>query len=191
VYIFANIDDCALIINDFLPLDLFKKISNFKYGESLDSHSQWDECLFKDDKGFVTMKNVKHFNNLSVIENEKIKTIDPIFENFLKIIIECPFIPYQKKSRMACSYYEYDKFSGINWHTDGKYTLNYSFYIHDEWHEDWGGETLINTGRGLPLSNSPTPNSLLIIKNGIRHRVNCVTGPKKRKVIQVRGIFYE
>ncbi len=31
MYIKANIDDCALIINEFLPQELFKKISNYKY----------------------------------------------------------------------------------------------------------------------------------------------------------------
>ena len=30
MHVFANIDDCALIINDFLPLNLFQKIINFK-----------------------------------------------------------------------------------------------------------------------------------------------------------------
>ncbi len=88
-------------------------------------------------------------------------------------------------------YYEYDKFSGINWHDDGKYTLNYSFYIHPTWDKDWGGETLIDTGRGLPLACIPYSNTLLTIKNKIPHRVCAVTGPIKRKVLQIRGIFYE
>ena len=191
MHVFANIDDCALIINDFLPLNLFQKIINFKYDVSLNSHLEWEKYLYQDNQDITTMKNIKFSNKLGFIEKEKIKTIDPIFEDFLQTIIKCPFIPYQKKSSLVCSYYEYDKFSVINWHNDGDYTLNYSFYIHDEWNENWGGETLINTGRGLPLSTSPNPNSLLAIKNGIRHKVNCVIGPKKRKVIQVRGMFYE
>jgi Rps23 Pro-64 3,4-dihydroxylase Tpa1-like proline 4-hydroxylase len=71
------------------------------------------------------------------------------------------------------------------------YTLNYSFYIHDNWKDDWGGETLIDTGRGLPLASYPLSNTLLAIKNNILHKVCPVTGPVKRKVLQVRGIFYE
>jgi|TARA_R100001460_G_scaffold51796_1_gene90619 Rps23 Pro-64 3,4-dihydroxylase Tpa1-like proline 4-hydroxylase len=191
VYIFANIDDCALIVNDFLPLDLFKKIVNFNYNVTSDSHLKWDKDLYKDNQKTITMKNVKFSDVLGSIEKEKIKAVDPIFEDFLKTIIQCPFIPYQKQSNIKCSYYEYDKFSGINWHNDGEYTLNYSFYIHDEWNENWGGETIINTGRGLPLLTKPTPNSLMTIKNGIEHKVSSIIGPKKRKVLQVRGIFYE
>ena len=189
--IFANIDDCALIINDFLPLNLFKKIVDFKYDVSLNSYSEWDKDLFKDNQKTITMKEVKYSNRLGSIEKQEINAVDPIFKDFLKTIIECPFIPFQEKSMFECYYYEYDKFSGINWHDDGNYTLNYSFYIHDEWNKNWGGETLINTGRGLPLSSSPKPNSLLVIKNNVLHKVNCVTGPKKRKVLQVRGVFYE
>tara|TARA_R100000544_G_scaffold37076_1_gene27031 strand:+ start:212 stop:790 length:579 start_codon:yes stop_codon:yes gene_type:complete len=189
--IFANIDDRALIINDFLPLDLFKKIVNFKYDATLNSHSKWHKDLYKDNQKTITMKKVKLSNNLGCIEKQKIEAVDPIFEDFLKTIVECPFIPFQKESILTCFYYEYDKFSGINWHKDSNYTLNYSFYIHDEWNENWGGETLINTERGLPLSSSPNPNSLLAIKNNVSHKVNCVIGPKKRKVLQVRGVFYE
>lgn len=191
MYVFANIDDCALIVNDFLPLDLFKKIVNFNYNVTSDSHLKWDKDLYKDNQKTVTMKNVKFSDVLGSIEKEKIKVVDPIFEDFLKTIIQCPFIPYQKQSNIKCCYYEYDKFSGINWHNDGDYTLNYSFYIHDEWNENWGGETIINTGRGLPLLTKPTPNSLMTIKNGIEHKVSSIIGPKKRKVLQVRGIFYE
>ena len=29
MHVAANIDDCAITINEFLPLDLFKKISEF------------------------------------------------------------------------------------------------------------------------------------------------------------------
>ena len=193
MHVFANIDDSALIINDFLPVDLFKKIVNFKYEAAFDSHSSsdWIYSLYRDNEKNVTMKEIKFSKNLGSVEKGKIQTTDPIFEDFLKTIIECPFIPYQKNSSLAFLYYEYDKFSGINWHNDGDISLNYSFYIHDEWNENWGGETVIDTGRGLPLSVSPNPNSLLTIKQGIRHKVNCVAGPKKRKVLQVRGIFYD
>jgi hypothetical protein len=84
VYIFANIDDCALIINDFLPTDLFKKIVNFNYNVTLDSHVEWDKTLYKDNQGAVTMKNVKFSDALGIIEKEKVKAINPIFEDFLK-----------------------------------------------------------------------------------------------------------
>jgi hypothetical protein len=205
-----NIDDQALIIKNFLPEELFKKITNFKYNKSKSSHKNWEETLYKDDRKLdhtfpgslttpgrsksrqiVTMKEVKFSNIIASIENGKIKSDNPIFEEFIKILINCPSIPYQVNSRLVIVYYEYEKLSGINWHDDGPYTLNYSFYIHNEWNLDWGGETLIDTGRGLPLASYPHPNFLLAIKNGVKHKVCPVTGPKKRKVLQIRGVFYE
>ena len=53
------------------------------------------------------------------------------------------------------------------------------------------GETLIDTGRGLPLCASPVSNSMVTIKNKVPHKVCAVTGPNKRKVLQFRGVFYE
>mgnify|MGYP001486074443 CR=1 FL=1 len=131
--------------------------------------------------------NIKHGDTWK----GEVKSTDKTFEQFFKILFNCPFIPFQENSKIMLSYYEYEKFSGINWHDDGKYTLNYSFYIHDDWDNNWGGETLIDTKRGLPLVSYPYPNTLLAIKNGIQHKVCPVTGPIKRKVLQVRGIFYE
>ena len=191
MYIKANIDDCALLINDFLPKNLFKKISSFNYSVDLDSHNQWEKNLFKDKNNFVTMKNIKFIKKLATIYKGKIESDIGIFKKFSQTLIDCPFIPYQVNSNIDISYYEYDKFAGINWHNDGKYTLNYSFYIHDNWDDNWGGETLINTGRGLPLVCVPHPNTLLTIKNKISHKVCPVTGPVKRKVLQIRGVFYE
>ena len=189
MYIKANIDDCALLINDFLPKNLFKKISSFDYSADVDSHRQWPTNLFKDKNNFVTMKNIKYTKELATIYKGKIESDIDIFKKFSQTLIDCPFIPYQINSGMHIRCYEYDKFSGINWHDDGKFTLNYSFYIHDNWDDNWGGETLINTGRGLPLACVPHPNTLLVVKNKIPHKVCAVTGPVKRKVLQIRGVF--
>ena len=69
--------------------------------------------------------------------------------------------------------------------------VTFIFFCNHVWENEWGGETLIDTGRGLPLSVYSQPNSLVAIKNGIMHKVCAVTGPKKRKVLQIRGIFHE
>tara|TARA_R100000951_G_scaffold116439_1_gene128272 strand:- start:484 stop:1065 length:582 start_codon:yes stop_codon:yes gene_type:complete len=193
MHVKANIDDCAIIINEFLPSELFKQIANipFAYYEHSSSYKNWDESLYKDIRNIKTMKPVNQTESLATIEKGKIVTDIEILNNFCQTLIDCPFIPYQINSSINIYRYEYNKFSGINWHDDGKYTLNYSFYIHDNWDDNWGGETLIDTKRGLPLVSYPYPNTLLAIKNGIKHKVCPVTGPMQRKVLQVRGVFYE
>ena len=189
MYIKANIDDWKFIIQDFLPNELFKKIKNYDYRHDSNSHDVWEKTLYLDKNNFTTMKSVNLQQKIAFIKNGKIESKEDIFKEFLEILINCPFIPYQINSEIVLSYYQYNKFSGINWHYDGSFTLNYSFYIHDKWNEDWGGETLIDTDRGLPLCCYPEPNSLLTIKNGIKHKVCPVTGPIKRKVLQIRGVF--
>ena len=177
MYIKANIDDCALLINEFLPEDLFEKIKNYDYkiDDKYNSYSHWSENLFKDSKQNTTMKEVKTSQIIAYIEKGKIETKENIFKELSQVLIDCPFIPYQKNSKISINYYEYNKFSGINWHDDGIYTLNYSFYIHDNWDDNC----------------YPHSNTLLAIKNKVPHKVCPVTGPIKRKTLQIRGIFYE
>ena len=191
--IHANIDDCALIINDFLPKDLFKQIANFNYDQydKKESFDNWEKNLFLDEGNNVTMKEVTTINYLSTLDKGKYEFKNEIFKNVLDVVKNCKFMPFQDNSLLYISFYKYNKYAGINWHHDKGYTLNYSLYIHEDWDKNWGGETLIDTGRGLPLSIFSQPNSLVVIKNGIMHKVCAITGPKKRKVLQIRGIFYE
>ena len=193
--LYANVDDLALIINEVLPQELFKQVSNFNYknieNRTRDlSHKDWQKSLHEDDYGNSTMAQVDTVN-LAKYENEEYDFVDPIFKKVLDIVMNCPWLPSKEKSQYVLSYYEYDKYAGINWHEDGIWSLNYSLYIHEEWNRDWGGETLIDTGRGLPLCASPVSNSMVTIKNKVPHKVCAVTGPNKRKVLQFRGVFYE
>jgi len=171
-----NIDDQALIIKNFLPEELFKKITNFKYNKTKSSHKTWNENLYKDDRKSVTMKEVKFSNTIASIERGKIKTDDPIFEEFIKILIKCPSIPYQVNSRLVIVYYEYEKLSGINWHDDHGYVYGLTYYLNRRWSHQWGGEFMfrdkIQCGY-LPVVG----NSLIIIKAPGMHKVNPVLSP--------------
>ena len=193
VKIYANIDDSALIIKDFLPNNLFKKVANFDYDQydKNQSYKNWENNLFLDESKNVTMKKVTTVDLLSSLDKGKYEYKNIIFKDVLDVVKNCQFIPFKDNSSLNISFYEYDKYAGINWHDDNGYTLNYSLYIHEDWDRNWGGETLIDTGRGLPLSVYSQPNALVAIKNNIEHKVCAVTGPKKRRVLQIRGIFYE
>ena len=45
MHIAANIDDCAIIIDEFLNKDFFKEISSFNYSKlkSHTSHEKWED----------------------------------------------------------------------------------------------------------------------------------------------------
>ena len=153
--LYANVDDLALIINEVLPEELFKDVSSYDYAgiknKTRDtSHENWQKILHEDDYGNRTMAQVDTVN-LAKYYNGDYEFVDPMFKKVLDIIINCPWLPFKKNALLILSYYEYDKYAGINWHEDDKWTLNYSLYIHEEWNRNWGGETLIDTARGLPL----------------------------------------
>jgi hypothetical protein len=193
MHISANIDDCAIIIDNFLEKNIFKKISNFNYQDVkiFGFYKSADKYLFLQDK-VKTMEEVVDSDVLVEYSKGKFTTsYDKIFEDVIKVLIECPFLPFKENSTTTLAYYRYPKFSGINWHDDGIYSLNYSLYVMDEWHPDWGGETLIDTNRGLPLASIPKPNSLLAIKNGVKHRVCAVTGPVERRALQIRTVYHD
>ena len=192
----ANIDDKALVIEDFLEETFFKKLQNFNFNDcgATVSKNKWTEELLKDDyknKIMQTVKSVDLFDIHNNITNTKLNTKDfNFFKSFLELILNCSFLPSSsKKISVAVAYYEYPKFSGINWHSDEGYTLNHSFYFHDKWNKNWGGETFIDSGRGLPLVTLPLSNHLLTIKSGVLHKVSSIVGPFPRKVLQVRCTF--
>ena len=71
MHVIANIDDCAILIGEFLDREYFQKISNFNFS-NLDlnnSHEDWDKNLFKQNNE-ITMNNVIKTKS-NIIEYEK------------------------------------------------------------------------------------------------------------------------
>ena len=144
-----NIDDKALIIKDFLPTDLFKKINKFDFSKCNKelSKQSWQKSLFTDQYNNVTQENVEKYDDIYIKNLEKEKFDDYLLKEIADIVFLSPHIPTnRKKIGLIINYYEYKKYAGINWHNDKSHTLNFSLYIHDLWDENWGGETLIDTG---------------------------------------------
>jgi hypothetical protein len=192
-----NIDDKALIIRDFLPEDILHQVRSYKYSKlekSSESDEPWSPGLYSyviDKDGITNKRNIEDVKIVNLINTQKKLLLDPLFTKVQKLILEHPAIPTLKEKKydfVAC-YYQYEKNSGINWHDDCIYNLNFSLYIHDNWDANWGGETLIDTGRGLPLVSTPWPNTLLCIKEKVKHKVCAVTTDVERRVLQCRYNF--
>ena len=75
MHISANIDDCAIIIDDFLPVDLFKKISNFNFVTENSSYNEWMEFLFKDENKNLIVEEVTYSKKIAEIIKDQIKTV--------------------------------------------------------------------------------------------------------------------
>ena len=85
--IYANIDDCALIIKDFLPDDLFKEVAKFNYDQydKNKSYKDWEKTLFLDESKNVTMKEVTTVSELSSLDKGEYKYSQENQENCLCI----------------------------------------------------------------------------------------------------------
>ena len=59
---------------------------NIQLSEIWTSYKHWTEGLYKDEKNILTMKEVKFSNVIASIEKGKIKSDDPIFEEFFKTL---------------------------------------------------------------------------------------------------------
>ena len=75
MHVAANIDDCAITINEFLPLDLFKKISEFDYKTNLSSHKEWEKNLFKENFVNQSRNNLEKFYTKAGFPPEDIKEL--------------------------------------------------------------------------------------------------------------------
>ena len=189
-----NIDDKALIIRNFLPNDILQQVRKYKYKnlkKSSELKNPWNALLYSCE--ITNKRNIEDVKIVELIDTQKKFILNPLFIEVQKLILEHPNLPIfkEKKYEFSLTYYQYEKNSGINWHSDKNYALNFSLYIHDNWSSNWGGETLIDTGRGLPLVSIPFPNTLLCIKEEVNHKVCAVTTDVKRKVLQCRYNFYE
>ena len=132
--LYANVDDLALIIKEVLPKNLFEKVSSYNYENIKNkkrhvSHEDWQETFHKDNYKVKTMEQVKTIYSVAEYDNQKYQYVDKIFKDVLDIIMNCEWLPFQKNSMLTLSYYEYDKYAGINWHDDTSHTLKYSLYI--------------------------------------------------------------
>jgi hypothetical protein len=185
-----NIDDKALIIRDFLPEDILQQVRNYKY-KNLKKSSKLDKPWGPGLYSYMNKRNIEDVKIVDLINTQKKHLLDSLFTTVQKLILDHPAIPTfkEKEYDFTASYYQYEKNSGINWHNDDAYALNFSLYIHDNWDPNWGGETLIDTGRGLPLVSIPYPNTLLCIKENVSHKVCAITTNVKRKTLQCRYNF--
>jgi hypothetical protein len=98
------------------------------------------------------------------------------------------------RTATACGYV-YPQETGLDWHDDGGgYSGAFSFYAHEEWRPQWGGELLIAANDKKSKMNGafvlPMPNRLVLVKGGVPHkiaRVSKAAGSAHR--ISVTGAF--
>ena len=86
--IFANIDDCALAIDDFLPTDLFNKIKSYNYftHKKHSNFDSWHQSLYQDKDKNVTMAKVQMVGPVADLTKGKYEYNHEIFKEVLEVI---------------------------------------------------------------------------------------------------------
>ena len=112
------------------------------------------------------------YNNLTPAQRAVIINFAP-FEKLKTLIRHNPFFKMDKINEMSTTIPFMSKNSGINWHTDIGWKYGATFYLNKRWCSNWGGEFMFTDMKGhgfIPI----IPNSLVIIKAPLKHKVNPV-----------------
>lgn len=174
-------NDQIIIYDNFLPQDVFKSLQEEarKHEYVLITHGS--DVAYKLNTGEIYKTNLKYWS-----DNTRGK-----FHQWFDAMNELNPVPCETYSLMA---HVYGAGAEIDWHLDYSSLASYSFYLHDEWKPQWGGNLLVsdyNTedvqgNNGTVFDNNPSvsnpgygtwyaplPNRLVIIKK-VFHKVERV-----------------
>lgn len=174
-------NDQVIVYDNFLPQDVFKSLQEEarKHEYVLITHGS--DVAYKLNTGEIYKTNLKYWS-----DNTRGK-----FHQWFDAINELNPIPCETYSLMT---HVYSAGAEIDWHMDYNSLASYSFYLHDEWKPQWGGNLLVsdyNTedvqgDNGTVFDNNPSvsdpgfgtwyaplPNRLVIIKK-VFHKVERV-----------------
>tara|TARA_R110002153_G_scaffold37980_1_gene110737 strand:+ start:2966 stop:3502 length:537 start_codon:yes stop_codon:yes gene_type:complete len=161
-------------IKNFLDYKTYKKIHSEVFKDKLidlkTTENEWEDNL---SYGYKNFTKRTQFNG-----------DQPLLKK-IKILLQTN--PFHK---IKCNDFKFilhsmDDGCGINWHDDGGYDYGVTYYLNRRWGLKFGGELLYidNKSYGfIPI----IPNSLLILKTPILHKVSLINKPLiARKTIQI------
>ena len=171
-------NDNIIVYDNFLKLDEFKEIQHEAKTHDYTLVEHGADVAYKLNTGNIYKTTRKYWSNK--LENK--------FTKFFNAMLNLDPVPCEKFSLMA---HAYTAGAEIDWHMDYSSIASYSFYIHDRWHPQWGGNLLVSNydtidvqgNNGTVFDNnssvmnpgygsyySPLPNRLVIIKK-VFHKV--------------------
>lgn len=171
------------IIDNFLDEEDFKTIQKEYKETPMELIQHGDDVAYKLDTGDIYKSKNKWWSNKS--DNRR-------FDTFFEYMI-MQDLPTKEFSLMV---HHYMPGAEISWHRDYSSLGSYSYYVHDEWRSEWGGQLLIteaedkhnnnlnvfehrqdvmNPGHGIYIE--PKPNRLVLIYDCL-HKVNSVKYPR-------------
>lgn len=171
-----------IVIDNFLPVDDFVAIQSEAAALEYEKIPLGADIAYKLDTGDIYKTHNKFWSN-------EPKAFHKFFDAMQKLDL-----PTDVFSLMV---HTYEPGAEISWHRDYASIASYSFYIHNEWRSEWGGQLLTTDAEDTQHNNGtvfdhrqdvmtpgigqyyePLPNRLVIIKGGL-HKVNRVQHRRK------------
>ena len=176
------------VYDNFLPDDVFKELQTEAQSHPYERIPLGDDFAYKLDTGNIYKTTRKYWSN-------EPKAFHKFFDAMQKLDL-----PTDVFSLMV---HTYEPGAEISWHRDYASIASYSFYIHNEWRSEWGGQLLTTDAEDTQHDNGtvfdhrqdvmtpgigqyyePVPNRLVIIKDCL-HKVNRV----QHRRISFTGFF--
>ena len=181
------------IIDNFLNESDFKILQKWAFSQMTTKNQNWSNYLLSDDTNSVSITQPLVYDFIS--SETKIKKVQKLFrkkiEDFLNLNTDkYELTPNTGNITEFNSYiYRYKYGSGILMHkdSDGKSLgkrYGISFYLNDEWKDNWGGELFIYKG-GYDDSNKDS--------GGICNdcTVDKILKPKRNRLVIVDGYWHK
>jgi Rps23 Pro-64 3,4-dihydroxylase Tpa1-like proline 4-hydroxylase len=165
------------IYDNFLDTQTFKEIQEEAKAHPYTLIPHGDDVAYKLDTGNIYKTTKKYWS-------DEPKAFHKFFDAMHKLDI-----PSDVFSLMV---HVYEPGAEISWHRDYSSIASYSYYIHDEWRSEWGGQLMTTDATdqqgdngnvfehrqdvmtpGIGQYYEPVPNRLVLIKGGL-HKVNRV-----------------
>lgn len=163
------------VIDNFLPpedfLSIQKEVSKLEYSPV----TLGNDPFYKLDSGVIHKSARKYWP-------DKTGPFEKFFERMLELNL-----PTEEFSMMV---HVYQPGAELTWHNDGHLPGAYTFYIHDDWESNWGGELMISDpvktevpsrgvldhrqdvlDPGMGRYVMPIPNRLVIMEGNEIHKV--------------------
>lgn len=172
-----------VVYDNFLPDDVFSELQQEAKKHSYELVAHGNDIAYKLNTGDIYKTTRKYWSHK---KPEK-------FQSWFSAMNELNPVP--DSSEFSLMVHAYKAGAEIDWHVDYSSIASYSFYIHDDWKPQWGGNLLVanaeNTidvqgNNGTVFDNNPSvmspgygsyfapiPNRLVIIK-GVFHKVERV-----------------
>ena len=170
-----------IVIDNFLSDDDFCEMKQEAMEHDYELVKHGADAAYKFNTGDIYKTTRKYWSN----------STEGKFIKFFDAMKELNPIPYEKFSLMT---HAYRAGAEIDWHLDYSSLSSYSYYIHNEWKSNWGGNLLVadcdtvdlygHNGTAFSTNDSvmhpglgswyaPLPNRLVIIKK-VFHKVERV-----------------